>query len=212
VSTPRGTRRQRQAEATKMEILFAARELFAERGYAATSMAAIAESAGAAVQTIYDSVGSKAALLAALTELIEQPVAEIWEQSQSTFDAKEMLTLAIRLTRTIIEQDGDILALLGNVAPTEQSAADALLEGKRRHINGASRWIEMMAERDMLTPKVTVKYAATTLSALTAWGVWRELTVDLGLTFDEAEAWITDSLVQLLLKDDHPSRTTADHP
>src|SRR3954451_10941291 len=137
VSTPRGTRRQRQAEATRMEILIAARELFAERGYAATSMAAIAESAGAAVQTIYDSVGSKAALLGALTELIEQPVAEIWKQSQSTFDAKELLMLAIGLTRTVLEQDGDILALLSSVASTEQSAADALREGKRRHIQGA---------------------------------------------------------------------------
>ena len=52
-------------------------------------MAAIAESAGAAVQTIYDSVGSKAAVLVALTELIEQPVAEIWEKSATTVEANE---------------------------------------------------------------------------------------------------------------------------
>src|SRR3954452_2860116 len=125
VSTPRGTRRQRQAEATKMEILFAARQLFAERGYAATSMAAIAESAGAAVQTIYDRVGSKAAVLVSLTELIEQPVAGIWEKSATTVDAKHMLALAIGLTRTISEQSGDILTLISSAALTEQSAAEA---------------------------------------------------------------------------------------
>jgi AcrR family transcriptional regulator len=199
VSTPRGTRRQRQAEATKMEILFAARELFAERGYAATSMASIAESAGAAVQTIYDSVGSKAAVLVALTELIEQPVAELWEKSATTVDAKEMLGLAIGLTRTINEQSGDILTLISNTAPTEQSAADALQAGKRHHIDGTRKWIEMMAERKMLNPGVTVDYAATTLGMLTTWSVWSELTVEFGLSFDEAEAWMTDVLARLLL-------------
>jgi len=182
-----------------MEILNAARVLFAERGFAATSMAAIAEEASAAVQTIYDSVGSKAAVLASMTELIEQPVAEIWVQSETTIEAKDMLALAIRLTRTINEQSGDILALLSSAASTEQSAADALREGKRNHIEGTRRWIEMMAERKMLNPAVTVDYAATTFGILTVWTVWRELTVDFGLSYDQAEGWITDSLSQLIL-------------
>jgi AcrR family transcriptional regulator len=185
-----------------MEILNAARALFAERGYAATSMAAIAEAANAAVQTIYDSVGAKAAVLAALTELVELPVADTWEQAATTNDAQAMLVLCIRLTRTINEQSGDILAMLSSAAPTEQAAADALLEGKRNHIEGTQRWIEMMAGRNMLNPEITVDYAAITIAALTAWGTWRELTIDLGLTFDDAEAWMTDSLSRLLLRDE----------
>ncbi len=203
MSSPRPNRRQRQREATRIEILNAARELFAERGYAATSMAAIAEAASAAVQTIYDSVGSKAAVLLALTELVEQPVAGIWKQSETTVEPRKMLALAIGLTRTINEQSGDIVALLSSASSTEQIAADALKEGKRHHIDGTRRWIEMMAEREMLKPGVTVDYAATTLGTLSSWGVWTELTGDFGLTFDDAEKWITDSLADLLLKDEN---------
>ena len=110
-----------------------------------------------------------------------------------------MLALAIGLTRTINEQSGDILTLISSTASTEQSAADALQEGKRHHIDGTRKWIEMMAERKMLNPGVTVDYAATTLGILTIWTVWRELTAEFGFSFDEAEEWITDSLSRLIL-------------
>src|SRR6478752_2948115 len=94
---PPGTRRQRQREATRMEILSAARQLFAERGYGPTSMAAIAESAGSAVQTIYDTVGSKAAVLTALIERIEQPVEGTGTQSETAVRARDVLAHAVRL-------------------------------------------------------------------------------------------------------------------
>ena len=49
-----------------------ARQLFAEHGYANTSVQQIAEESGVAVQTIYSSVGTKAALLLALNGLIDE--------------------------------------------------------------------------------------------------------------------------------------------
>ena len=53
------------------EILRAARRLFAERGYARTSVRDIAQAAGVSAQTVYDSVGSKQALVARLNDLID---------------------------------------------------------------------------------------------------------------------------------------------
>ena len=47
-------------------MLAAAKELFLERGYAATTMADVAAEAGVAVQTVYSAVGGKAALLKAV--------------------------------------------------------------------------------------------------------------------------------------------------
>ena len=47
------TRRREGAARTRAAILGAARELFAERGYAATSMTAIADRAGVALDTVY---------------------------------------------------------------------------------------------------------------------------------------------------------------
>ena len=57
-----------QAAATKRAVLSAARELFAEQGYAATSVAAIAVRAGVAVDTLYAAVGRKPVILRQLLE------------------------------------------------------------------------------------------------------------------------------------------------
>jgi AcrR family transcriptional regulator len=65
----RGTRRRVQAEATKREIVEAARRLFAERGYVGTSVEALAEEAGVVVQTIYNSFGSKFGVLTRLFDV-----------------------------------------------------------------------------------------------------------------------------------------------
>jgi AcrR family transcriptional regulator len=52
------------ADATIGVIVEAARHLFASRGYAATTMEELAASAGVAVQTIYNALGGKRAVLA----------------------------------------------------------------------------------------------------------------------------------------------------
>ena len=62
------TGRRQAAERTRAAILDAARELFAERGYAATPMTAIAERAGVALDTVYASAGRKPELARLLIE------------------------------------------------------------------------------------------------------------------------------------------------
>src|SRR4051794_27565295 len=57
------------AQASRREILEAAHRLFVERGYVATSVPAIAAAAGVAVQTIYNTVGSKRQVLGGVIEL-----------------------------------------------------------------------------------------------------------------------------------------------
>ena len=62
------TRRRQGAARTRTAILDAARELFADRGYIATPMTAIAERAGVALDTVYASVGRKPELARLLIE------------------------------------------------------------------------------------------------------------------------------------------------
>ena len=62
------TRRRQAAARTRAAILDAARQLFAERGYAATPMTAIADRAGVALDTVYASVGRKPELARLLIE------------------------------------------------------------------------------------------------------------------------------------------------
>jgi AcrR family transcriptional regulator len=96
----RGTRRELQAAATRRDILAAARRLFAERGYDATTMVAIAEAAGSAVQTIYDSVGPKRAILLALLDVIEEEAgaSESWQRIVEAEDPREQLASTVNLT------------------------------------------------------------------------------------------------------------------
>ena len=63
--------RRAQAEATRARILDAALELFAEQGYAATSVSVIAARAGVAPETIYSSFGTKRALIDGLIERVD---------------------------------------------------------------------------------------------------------------------------------------------
>jgi AcrR family transcriptional regulator len=60
--------RTEQAAATRHAVLDAARALFAEHGYAGSSIAAIAARAGVAVDTVYAAAGRKPALLRELVE------------------------------------------------------------------------------------------------------------------------------------------------
>ena len=60
--------RQRQALWTRRLIVDAARELFLERGYAATTMDAIAKEAGVAVSTVYAIYKNKRNILRAIRE------------------------------------------------------------------------------------------------------------------------------------------------
>lgn len=61
--------RRANAEQTRLAVLAAARELFAARGWAGTSVAAVAREAGVAVDTVYASVGRKPALLVAVVDM-----------------------------------------------------------------------------------------------------------------------------------------------
>src|SRR5881409_2180584 len=62
-SVPAKLSRRERAKATQWRIVKAAYTLFCERGYAGTTIAQIAEAAGVAVQTVYFTFHTKAALL-----------------------------------------------------------------------------------------------------------------------------------------------------
>src|SRR4029077_151636 len=61
--------RKEQARQTRTRMLDAAQRLFAERGYAATTIETIASNAGVAVDTVYANFGSKRGLLSALVDV-----------------------------------------------------------------------------------------------------------------------------------------------
>jgi AcrR family transcriptional regulator len=199
-------RRDRMAQQTRGEILSAARRLFAERGYAATSINDIAEEADVAVQTIYARLGSKRGMLIALIDLIDQEagVEQLVEHVQSASTPPKALSAGIRLTRVFQERCGDIIGALFSAAGAEPELADAVAEGQKRHREGARITIERILQLDGLRDHEHPERAQALLALSTSHEAWRELTHGYKLGWDEAEALVTDALARALLK--HPTR------
>jgi AcrR family transcriptional regulator len=201
-STRRPNRREVAAAETRREILRAARRLFAEHGYANTSIHHIAEESGVAVQTIYSSVGSKAALVLALNDLIDEEASleELAVDLRAETDPPRMIAKAVHLTRQLNERCGDLIRVLLSAEPAEPEAAAAVADGMRRHEHGASGLAARLGALGALRADVTPERAAGVFSMMTSPANWRHLTQSAGWTFDESEAWLSVSLSQLLLK------------
>jgi len=195
-------RREVSAAETRREILRAARRLFAEHGYVGTSLQQIAEESGVAVQTIYSSVGSKAALVLALNDLIDEEagVAQLGAAVFAETDPPKMIAKGIHLTRQLNERCGDLLQVMLSAVPAEPDVAAAVSDGMRRHESGASELAQRLGALGALRAGTTPERAAAAFSMMTSPASWLQLTQRAGWTFDESEAWLTESLTQLLLE------------
>lgn len=202
MSGRRPNRREVAAAETRREILRAARRLFAANGYAGTSLQQIAEESGVAVQTIYSSVGSKAALVLALNDLIDEEaaVSRLGAGVLAETDPTRMIASGIHLTRQLNERCGDLIQVLLSAAPAEPDAAAAVADGMRRHESGASAMVQRLGALGALRAGTTAERAAAVFSMMTSPASWLQLTQRAGWTFDESEAWLTESLSQLLLE------------
>lgn len=198
----RPNRRDVAAAATRHEILTAARRLFAQRGYASTSIQQIAAESGVAVQTIYSSVGSKAALVLALNDLIDEEadVTGLAVELLAETSPKRLLAKGVHLTRQLNERCGDLIGVLLSAEQAEPDVANAVADGMRRHEQGVAAIAHRLAQLGALATDTTAERAAVALSVMTAPAAWRQLTQATGWTFDDAEAWLTESLTKLMLK------------
>jgi AcrR family transcriptional regulator len=190
--------RERRAQLTHDEILRAARRLFAEHGYARTSVRDIAKAAGVSAQTVYDSVGSKQELVAQLNDLIdtEAGIGAIVGAGLSSEDAKEVVAVSARVMRSILEHCGDIIRALVTGAAAEPELAAVLAEGQRRHAAGAATVVQRLRELGATPPDD----AAETLAALSDVRFAYVLQESYGWSLDRLEGWIAASSAALLLR------------
>jgi AcrR family transcriptional regulator len=192
--------RERRAQLTRDEILGAARRLFAERGYARTSVRDIAKAAGVSAQTVYDSVGSKQALVSSLNDLIdaEAGIAALARAAAESQDPREVAATNARITRSILEHCGDIIHALITGAAAEPELAAVLAEGQRRHVEGAGRVVAVLRGLHALGP-IDPDDAGETLAAITDIRFALVLQEDYGWSLDRLEGWMADASRRLLL-------------
>jgi AcrR family transcriptional regulator len=198
------SRRAIQAEQTRIEIIGAARRLFASQGYASTSVKDIARDAGVSVQTVYDSVGSKSDLVRRLNDLIdaEARVFEIAMTLPTETDPVAVARLGARITRRIIERCSDILRTGLDAARAEPELAYVVEEGGRRHRAGARAVADRLAALDALDPMRSIDEVATTLAVLADFRLALILIDDHGFDLDAVEDWIADMTARAVLRRD----------
>ena len=205
--------RERQAQLTRDEILKAARRLFADRGYTRTSVRDVADAAGVSAQTVYDSIGSKQALVARLNDLIDEEagIAGIAGAAAGSKDPREVADMSAKVTRSIVEHCADIVSALVTGAAAEPALAVVLMEGHRRHVDGAATVVRLLTEMDALGKSVDATTAAEQLAAITDFRFALLLRDSYGWSLDRIESWMADTSEALLLsgRDDQSAVTVS---
>lgn len=106
--------RERQANQTRTNILDATQRLFLERGYAKTTVEAIAQEAGVAKQTVYAVFRSKNGIVAELLDraVFTERVFELHDRSLETANIHEALKLTAQLVLQVHESQSPVFDLL----------------------------------------------------------------------------------------------------
>ena len=190
--------REQQAEATKERVATAARGLFAERGFAGTTVTAISETAGVPAQTIYSAFGSKARILARLTEswMRETRTRELADAYLREPDAAGRLRLFAALNRHQLDAGADLLTIYREAARTDPSMAAALAAMMRAREREIATLVSSMEAG--LRAGISLDDALAMTLALSVDAAYATLR-DAGWDGARYEQWLGDALVGQLL-------------
>ena len=211
VSQPRlydASRRREAAAETRNSVVAAAKRLFADRGYTATTMVEIASAAGVALDTVYASVGPKPVLFRRLLETAisggDQPepaeARGYVQQIQAEPDPARKLDLYAHAIREIQERLAPLFQVLQHAAPTDPHL-DALWHeiGARRAANMRLLAAELEATGG-LRQEISVDDAADIIWATNSSEFFLLLVHDRGWDADRFEQWLARTWKELLLK------------
>jgi len=188
------THRQRQAAATRARIAEAARRLFADTGYGATSIEAIAAEAGVGVRTVYSIFGAKREILSLICERwLEQ--AQAREGAAAVLaepDPRRRLHAAAAWLVALYATDFDVVMIF-EAATDESSETRALLRSK---LAGRNQVMDAMIASLDGHLRLPTAEAQAVFRALAAPGVYRELVHESSWTPERLSQWLADLLTR----------------
>ncbi len=206
VKTPRDRRARRAAE-TRRRIVEAAAKLFVERGYAATTIDAVAAEADVAVETVYARFKNKRNLFEAYLDvsivgdaepvpLLDRP--EVKAVADAT-DQREQVRLTAGIMRGILQRNAPVQAVIRTAIAVDPEL-DALAEEDEARRKASQRsFAEMLSSRGPLRDGLSIADAAETVSALANPETYAYLTRRRGWTAARFQRWLEESLTLLLL-------------
>ena len=205
--TPDFPRRRERARATRIRVLDAARALFLERGYVATTIDAIAERADVSSETIYSTFGNKRSLLAQLVDVsIAGDVNAIlilerdWVQEmREEPDPRRRLRMLAGQGRLILERRSAIDEVVRGAASADPDIAALRDLGKAQRFAGQREFLRIVVGATGLREGLDLETAAAVLYAIGSPETYRLLVVDRGWSGDRFEHWYGETLERLFL-------------
>ena len=199
-------RRREQAAATRAAILDAALKLWEQQGYAATSVAAIADEAGVALKTVYAVFGTKRGVLVALRSRLVRgsddpvPVAQ-QEWFRAVLDEPQplkRLAMFAAAATALKTRAGAIFEITRRAAPSDPEIGAMWDEFMRDFYENQRLVIERFDADGVL--KVDVNRATDILWTINHPAVYHLLVVERGWRTEDYQRWLEESLNQQLLK------------
>lgn len=207
--------RRRRSRRTRSAIAGAATELFVARGYGSTTMTAIADRAGVAVQTVYATYTTKRAILAdALDRAIagddEQVVVndrdwmhDVWHAPT----AEQRLTAYAAAVSRIMTNAGDMFNVVAAAAATDPDVAElaAIAEARRRV--GASSVVDSIRKVGTLRDGLGRSDAIDVIWLLNGPQTFHHFVRQAGWGLGRYQRWLTETMITLLLDDGSTARS-----
>lgn len=195
--------RREQAERTRERIRRSAAELFAADGFAATTVAAIADRAGVSAPTVYAAFGSKAALATAIVESMEESSeAAHWRRLLAEEDdPRHLLGHFASWTGAFFTASRP--QLLAMSAQAEGLALAA--EGDRHRRDAVESLVQRLVTARTLRPDLTPAAAADRIWMLTGLSIYQAATAGCGWSPEEYAHWLGATLCDQVLVDPAPT-------
>lgn len=200
------SRRQAAAAERRRRILEAASELFRGAGYGATTVAAIAQRAGVAPDTVYASVGPKPALFRELVETAlsgtDQPVEgrerEYAVRMRAEPDAAATLAIYAEAVTALQGRVAPLFLVLREAAAAHPELAEVWREITERRARNMRHLVADLGPH-ALRPGVTSDEAADVVWTMNGSEYYAMLVLDRGWTPERFTRWLHDAWCRLLL-------------
>jgi AcrR family transcriptional regulator len=198
---------QARTRLARRAVVQAARALFLERGYAATTIEAISEQSDVPPATVYRLFSSKLGILKALLDVSiagddEAVPLPDRPHARALFgdpDPRKQISGFAGITGGIMSRAEPIYRILVSAAGSDPDAAGLLAAQAQQRDRGQQQIARSLARAGALRPGLRERDAADIIHALMSPEVYRLLVGDRGWPPQRYEQWLTDVLTSQLL-------------
>jgi len=194
-------RRQKSEPPGRPALAAAARRLFSERGYAGTTIEAIAQEAGYAVPTVYFHFGAKTAIVSYLIDQMEaEDIVPLFQKSLQQANPLRMLEGTAHIARISCERWWDVYLLVRSAGRSDPALSEASKKLDSGRLYGLRLFAEALDRGGHLRVGLDARRATDILWALASEDTYQRLVEERGWTHDEFETWLGKSLKRELLR------------